>query len=167
MARSISTGLSGVLEELELARPELVTLGDIALYAQRAGVSMPPRVVASRLKERGWLLATPQRGVWEFAPAEAAGAYSSFDPLLPIKSFALANPAVEWALTFQAAAWALGLADRVSATVEVAFAERPRLKLPQGVLGVTYRSNLPLGAAKGARALAPEGIAVYHTIEIA
>lgn len=160
MARSIPMGLSGVLEELELERPELVTTADIARISEQAGVVMPARKVASRLKERGWLLATPQRGVWEFAPAEAAGAFSSSDPLLPIKAFALANPSVEHALTFQTAAWALGLADRVPARIEVAFTERPKVKIPEQVLAIAYASNLPTVDAKGSNVLAPEGIVV-------
>ena len=40
------------------------------------GVRTATRTVATRLRERGWLLPTGQRGVWEFAPAAVAGAYS-------------------------------------------------------------------------------------------
>lgn len=71
-----------MLEELELERPQLVTASQLAELRARADVRTPLRVVASRLRDRGWLLATPQRGVWEFAPAELAGPYSSKDPLL-------------------------------------------------------------------------------------
>lgn len=160
MTRSIPIGLSGILEEFELERPELVTTADIARISKQVGIGMPARKVASRLKERGWLLATPQRGVWEFAPAEAAGPYSNFDPLLSIKAFALANPSVEYALTFQTAAWALGLADRVPAKIEVAFAERPKVKIPEQISAVVYTSNLQTVEAKGSNALAAEGIVV-------
>lgn len=83
MARSIPKGFSGVLEELELERPQLVTTSQLASLCERSGIRTPAKVVASRLREKGWLLATPQRGVWEFAPAELAGPYSSADPLLP------------------------------------------------------------------------------------
>lgn len=104
MARSIPKGLSGVLEELELERPQLVTTAQLAELCRHSGVHTPTKVVASRLREKGWLLATPQRGVWEFAPAELAGPYSSADPLLPLKAHAVAHPGDKFALASQTAA---------------------------------------------------------------
>jgi hypothetical protein len=128
---------------------------------EQAGINVPGRVIASRLKERGWLLDTPQRGVWEFVPAEVAGAYSSADPLLPLKAFCLANPKVSCALTFQSAAWALGLADRVPSRMEVAFPESPKVKVPDVIDHSTYRTNLPLMRAKGVSVLPAEGVVVH------
>ena len=46
-----------------------------------------------RLARLGWLLPTPVRGTWEFAPAEHAGAIPDADPLLPLK--ALLPPVAE------------------------------------------------------------------------
>ena len=160
MARTIPKGLSGVLEELELERPQLVTAPQLAELCGRAGVRTPVKVVASRLRDRGWLLATPQRGVWEFAPAELAGAYTSADPLLPLKAYAAAHPGERFALASQTAAWALGLADRVPAVIEAAF-ERLPASVPKGVSASTYRPNITAVAAKGVAALAPESIVVH------
>jgi hypothetical protein len=36
--------------------------------AEEAGLRTPAKVVAARLRATGWLLATAQRGVYEFAP---------------------------------------------------------------------------------------------------
>lgn len=160
MARSIPKGLSGVLEELELERPQLVTTPQLASLCERSGVLTPAKVVASRLREKGWLLTTPQRGVWEFAPAELAGAYSSADPLLPLKAHAAAHPDERFALASQTAAWALGLADRVPAVIDAAFGRMPA-SVPDGVRASTYRPNVPTIVAKGVSTLAPESIVVH------
>lgn len=161
MARDIPSWLSGVLEQLELERPELVSIANIDSMGSRAGIDVPGRVIASRLKERGWLLDTPQRGVWEFVPAEAAGAYSSSDPLIPLKAFSLAHPSTEYALASQTAAWAHGLADRMPARLEVSFPIAPKVKVPPEIRQSVYRSNLPLVRTKNAFSLAPEAIVVH------
>ena len=160
MARSIPKGLSTVLEELELERPQLVTISQLTSLCDRAGIRTPAKVVASRLREKGWLLATPQRGVWEFAPAELAGAYSSADPLLPLKAHAAAHPDDRFALAVQTAAWALGLADRVPAVLDAAFEQIPST-VPDNVHASTYVPNVPTTTAKGVPVLAPESIVVH------
>ncbi len=161
MARDIPSWLSGILEQLELEHPKLVSVADIDDMVSRAEINVPGRVVASRLKKRGWLLDTPQRGVWEFVPAEMAGAYSSADPLIPLKAFSLAHPTIEYALTSQTAAWAHGLADRLPARIEVSFPIAPKVKVPSEIWQSVYQSNLPLARVKNVFALAPEAIAVH------
>ncbi|MEG2531329.1 MAG: type IV toxin-antitoxin system AbiEi family antitoxin [Raoultibacter sp.] len=161
MARDIPSWLSGVLEQLELERPELVSVANIDSVGSRVGIKVPGRVIASRLKERGWLLDTPQRGVWEFVPAEMAGPYSSADPLIPLKAFLLVNPTIEYALASQSAAWAHGLADRMPARLEVSFPAAPKVKVPSEIWRSIYCPNLPLARAKGVFVLAPESIAVH------
>lgn len=148
MARTISRGLSLVLEELELERPQLVTISQLAELCEKTNVRTPAKVVAWRLREKGWLLATSQRGVWEFAPAELAGPYSSADPLLSIKARVTTHPDERLALASQTAAWALGLADRVPAALDVTF-ERAPASIPGGVHASTYRPNIPIQKAKG------------------
>lgn len=162
MARTIPKGLSEVLEGLELERPQLVTISQLAELCERAGLRTPAKVIASRLRDKGWLIGTSQRGVWEFAPAELAGAYSSADPLLPLKALATARPGERFALASQTAAWALGLADRVPAVLDAAFEHAPA-SVPEGVHASTYRPNIPTVAAKGVAALAPESIVVHMT----
>lgn len=159
-ARSIPKGFSGVLEELELERPQLVTTSQLASLCERSGIRTPTKVVALRLREKGWLLTTPQRGVWEFAAAELAGPYTSADLLLPLKAHATAHPDDRFALSFQTVAWALGLADRAPAVIDAAF-ERMPASVPSGVNVSTYRPNIPTIAAKGVSALTPEIIVVH------
>lgn len=164
MARTITQGVSGILEELELERPQLVTMKDIERLVSDAGIATPSAIVASRLRAAGWLLPTEFRGVWEFAPAELAGAYSSGDPLLSAKAFELAHPDAQPIVSLQAAAWALGLADRVPAKIDVVFPIIPRVKIPEGLRASAYAPNIATAKVKGARVLAPESI-ICHMVQ--
>lgn len=160
MARSLSKGLAPVVERLELDRPQIVTLRDIEKICVEEGVGTEPRVVASRLKKAGWLLPAGKRGAWEFAPAELAGPYSSCDPLLPVKVLVATSCDVLPILRGQTAAWALGLADRVPATVEVVIRGNTSATLSDGVCACAYRTNLDPVHAKGVLSLAPEAIVI-------
>ncbi len=71
-ARSIPPGLAPLLELLELEQPRILTVAGLAEYARQAGVDWPTNVIAQRLRERGWLLPLPTRGVWEFVLAHSA-----------------------------------------------------------------------------------------------
>ncbi len=165
MTRYIPQWLSSVVEELELRRPELVTMNELEEILSETGPSVPGYVIADRLRKLGWLLETPQRGVWEFSPAENAGPYSSADPLRPLKAFALAHPQCKVALTMQTAAWALGLADRVPARIEVAFASRPNLKVPDEMSPSVFESSIDVAEAKGVPCLRPESIIVHMALK--
>ncbi|MEC4177070.1 type IV toxin-antitoxin system AbiEi family antitoxin [Adlercreutzia sp. R21] len=160
MSRTIPESLSPILEDLELDRPQLVSLAALRAMCEHHRIGTDPRVVASRLKQKGWLVATPQRGVWEFAPAELAGSYSSADPLLALKAFSIAHPECKNALRGQSAAWALGLADRAPSTISVAFEERPKVKMPPDLAPVTFAPQTPVRSAKGVSALGPASIVV-------
>jgi hypothetical protein len=81
------------------------------IRADRRRAGSTAHIVAARLRELGWLLPTGQRGVWEFAPAAVAGPYSRGGHTRLLRSV-LARAEVACGLTFQAAAWAHGLADR-------------------------------------------------------
>src|SRR5258706_15209611 len=80
MTRTIPASLAPVLEQLELEPADLVTMSHLDELVRSAGVGTETRTVAARLRERGWLLATGQRGVWEFAPGAVAGAHSRGGP---------------------------------------------------------------------------------------
>ena len=84
MTRSIPPSLAPVLEHLELERPKLVSVAEIATIAEQFGILTPGKIVAHRLAERGWLLPTEVRGVWEFAPADQAGPISGGDGMLTL-----------------------------------------------------------------------------------
>lgn len=164
MTRTISPSMAGVLEQLELDQPALVTSADLTQLLDAHGVRTPARIVAARLREEGWLLPTGRRGVWEFAPAAAAGAYSRNDPVTPLRAFLLQRPSARCGLTFQAAAWALGLADRVPVRLEVAAADAVLARqLPSMVTATVFAPHLEYVQHRGVPVLAPESVLVQMT----
>lgn len=112
MTRSIPPSLAPLLALLELERPSVVTTGQLRAFVAEAGVATPAHVVIHRLAERGWLLATGQRGVWEFSPAENAGPFSRQDPWLTLRAAREADPDVEAVVALGSALWLLDLSDR-------------------------------------------------------
>lgn len=160
MARYIPKWLGPIVEELELERPTLVSVTELTSIIETTGVQASTYIVADRLRKLGWLLKTPQRGVWEFSPGENAGAYSTVDALIPLQAFLRAHPHIKAALTMQTAAWALNLADRVPTHIEVAFSKRSVLRVPPEISVTIFESNLDLIEAKGAPCLRPESIVV-------
>lgn len=91
MARSIPSSLAALVEHLELERKSTVTLEEISRIAEGQGLRTPGRIIAHRLARLGWLLPTPVRGTWEFAPAERPGAIPNADPLLPFRALLSAS----------------------------------------------------------------------------
>ena len=162
MTRTIPPSLSGILEELELEQPALVTSEQIARLVEQQGLRTPARIVAARLRERGWLLPTGRRGVWEFAPAALAGALSRSDPLTPVRAFLLQRPDARCALTFQSAAWTHGIADRAPARVELAAATAGLARqLPAGLAVSVFEPRLDPDALRDVPVLATESILVH------
>ncbi|GAB3633030.1 hypothetical protein GCM10027421_23830 [Microbacterium shaanxiense] len=162
MTRTIPRSLAAVLEDLELEQSSLVTIGDLARLVERHHIRTPTKIVASRLRERGWLLPTARRGVWEFAPAALAGRYSSNDPTTPLLAFLAARPDARCALTFQAAAWAHGVADRVPTRLEVAASTSALAReLPPQLLAATFDPNLNYEVLRGVPVLAAESVVVH------
>ena len=164
MTRTISTGMAGILEQLELEQPTLVTTADLDRMLGDEGIKTPSRIVAARLREKGWFIPTDQRGVWEFVPAAVAGALSSNDPLLPLKSFLLKSPDTYCGLTFQAAAWAYEFADRIPLRLEVAVeSQGAKRRMPDSVAPFVFASVLPYEEIRGVPVLAIESVLVHLT----
>lgn len=164
MTRTIPPSMGGILEELELEQPTLVTSDHLARLVAQYGVQTPTRMVAARLRERGWLLPTGRRGVWEFAPAAVAGAYSRNDPVQPLRAFLTERPEARCALTFQAAAWAYGFADRAPAHLEVAAASGVLVRqLPAALAGVVFDPRLEYRTLRAVPVLAEESVIVHMT----
>ena len=162
MTRTISTSMSGILERLELERPTIVTSEDLSLMLQEEGIQTPARIVAARLRQKGWLLPTPRRGAWEFIPASSAGAFSSNDPLLPVKSFMAKHATASFGLTFQTAAWMHGIADRIPAHLEIAVKDGQTIRLlHNGMAASAFSPRLPYVVLKGVPILAPESLIVH------
>ena len=161
LTRTISPSMANVLQALELERPTLVTATNLAMILEEENVRTPARVVASRLKKAGWLIPTEQRGVWEFAPAELAGAYSSGDPLIGLRSYLAKHPHAPCALTFQAAAWAHGFSDRVPARPEVAASATVSRALPTSLHVSVFLPILEYEGVKNVPVLAKESILAH------
>jgi predicted transcriptional regulator of viral defense system len=161
MTRTIPASLAPVLEQLELEQADLVTMSRLDELVRSVGVRTETRTVASRLRERGWLLPTGQRGVWEFVPAAVAGAHSRGGPTRLLRA-ALARADIPCGLTFQAAAWALGLADRAPVRVEVAAADdRAASRLPTGLDVSVFDPRLTYTDAKGVPVLRPASVLTH------
>lgn len=161
MTRTITGSMAGILEELELEGTIYVTYQMLESLIKKNNIKTSTSMVASRLREKGWLLNTDQKGVWEYAPAAVAGAYSNNDPLASIKTFSIANPEVVCYVTLQTAAWVMGLADRVPSIVEAVVEEQPKLKINSGMKLYTYKTNLETKVVKGVKCLSPEGVIVH------
>ena len=110
--RTIPKSCAGLLEKLELEQPRVLTAGQLAAWAEEAGVGWPTRVIAQRLRERGWLLDHTTKGVWEFAPASRAGAVGSGDPFIELRATLARNPSAPYLVAAESAAYLLGLASR-------------------------------------------------------
>lgn len=119
-ARSIPPSLAPIVQALELERPRLVTALQLAELAKLAGLRTPTRVIAHRLVGHGWLLPTAGRSVWEFAPAERAGAYTDGDPANAVRTMLAAAPSYAVAVALGSALYLRGLADRGPDQLEVA-----------------------------------------------
>src|SRR5665648_315341 len=118
--RNITPTLANVLELLELEQPQLVSSEDLARYAREADVGWSTQLLVRRLRERGWLLDTGVRGVWEFVPAARAGAYGSGDRFSQIRAALHRDPGLPLAIASESAAFLLGYSSRVPAKEVVA-----------------------------------------------
>ena len=164
MTRAISSSMAGILEQLELNQPTLVTSADLTRLLEAQGVRTPARIVAARLREEGWLLPTGRRGVWEFAPAAAAGPYSRNDPVTPLRAFLSQRPSARCGLTFHAAAWAHGIADRAPAKLEVAAADAQLARqLPDRLAASVFAPHLGYAQHRGVPVLPLESVLVHMT----
>ena len=165
MTRTVSPAEASVLERLELDRPELVTTSDLRRLLDQAGVGTAPALFAARLRAKGWLLPTERRGVGEFAPAAVAGPFSARDPLRALKAFLAGNPEAACALTFQAAAWAHGLADRIPVRPEVAAANAGlNRRLPGPLDGSVFLPALATESLRGVPVLTVESVIAHMCV---
>ncbi len=164
--RTLPRGLAAIVAELEMDQRVLVTTADLEAIRLRAGVATPTKMLALRLRERGWLLPTAQRGVYEFAPGAHAGALSSGQVTLPLQAVLHGRPELRACLTLQSAAWAMGLADRAPARMEVAApdmatTERLNRLLREDARILTFKPRLPRSQLRGVPTMAPDSVLVH------
>lgn len=142
--RTIPRGLAPLVEKLELEQPRVLTTSRLAAWAEEAGVAWPTRLIAQRLRERGWLLDLATKGVWEFAPASRAGAFGSGDPLIELRATLARDPSAPYVVAAESAAFLLGLASRRPEPEAVGAPEGVRLpKALSGFRIVRWRPTTP------------------------
>lgn len=162
-ARTLSPTLAAVVEELEFEQPAVVTPPMLQGIAERRGLGTDPYVIAARLRQAGWLLSTGRRGAWEFAPGAHAGPIGRGDPTLPLQALLAVNPRVHPALALGTAAWALGHADRVPSTLDIAVPVGTRVATSTRNIAVFtwFTSNVGYRTAKGVPCHKPEAVLVH------
>ncbi|HZJ08799.1 MAG TPA: type IV toxin-antitoxin system AbiEi family antitoxin [Trueperaceae bacterium] len=120
----------------ELDEAFLVDIEDLERLRQEANVKTTAKVIAKRLRDRGWLLPTQHVGVWEFAPGAHAGPIGRGHPFIEVKATLKADPKLNLAVCLSSALWAHGLIDKAP--------ERPEVAMPKG-------TSIPAGLKKSAR----------------
>jgi len=143
-ARRVSGSIAGVVEELELRRPTLVTAEMLAEVLAAAASPLSVAGAAERLVRSGWLLPLRTRGTWEFVPAARAGRYGSDDDWIELRAVLARRPDAPVAVAFESAVWVYGFADhRPSHAVYV---HRPGWRPPRScdeLRAVTFDWSLP------------------------
>jgi len=144
MSRAIPSHLADILEDLELNRPELVTTDEIRELIEKFDVQVPANRVIQRLSEKGWLLKTDVRGVWEFSPADRAGSFSKDSPFLPLKALRKKDPDKDMRVALDSAMWCHDLFDRLPSEIEVTLSpgEHPPASLKRNYRVFRFKSHL-------------------------
>ena len=162
MTRSLPAGLAPIVSDLELEQPVIVTLDQIADLAESNSIATLPRIVAKRLRDTGWLLATEIAGVYEFAPGAHAGPIGHGDPFITVRAAVARYTNLEPVVVGVAAMWAQGFVDRLGA-VDIAVA--PGIPIPAAVgraLGVTrFRPALSPERSRGVSVVSPTSVLVH------
>lgn len=147
--RSLPESVAGVVQELELRQPAVVTrtlLRDIALAL---GVEVPEKSLADRLVRLGWLLPLRKRGTWEFAPAVRAGRYPSGDPWIELRAVLEHEPDAPVAVAFDSAIWELGHSKHQPTRPVLAHRREWRSPKALDMRLVTFEWRLPTRAIRG------------------
>lgn len=156
-ARTLPRALAIIAAELELNEASYVTLDQITDIAHRHGIASEPRNLAWRLRKSGWLLDTPSRGVWEFAPAVNAGPYGRGDTFALLRGLLERRSMAGARVCLVSSLWLRGLSERPPSRHEICIG--PGVKPPTG-LKAEYRvlhfdSRLPPARLRGLPVEAP------------
>ena len=139
MARPISRHLAPLVEQLELERPQIVTLQQLDAMMRALSLAGTPRRAAFRLRQHGWLLTTGVNGVFEFAPAERAGPISDGDPLLGVRAVLTDSPDMPVAAALGTALALLNITDRAPDVPELAMSKQQKY-VPRPLRGRQFRT---------------------------
>jgi len=147
--RSLPESLAGIVQELELRQPSVVTrslLGDIAATQ---GSRVPENVLVERLVRLGWLLPLRKRDAWEFAPGARAGRYSSDDVWIELRALLEHEPDAPVAIAFDSAVWELG--HSTHQPTQAVLAHRRGWRAPEALDArlITFEWQLPSRVVRG------------------
>jgi predicted transcriptional regulator of viral defense system len=134
--RTLPRTLATIAAELELDEASYVTIDRIADIAHRHGIASEPRNLAYRLRKSGWLLDTPSRGVWEFAPAVNAGPYGRGDTFALLRGLLDRRSMAGARVCLVSSLWLRGLSERPPSRHEICLP--PGTRAPVG-LKAEYR----------------------------
>lgn len=144
--RTISRGIAPLVEYFECIQPApYFSLAHLATVAESYNVRTEPRVLASRLVERGWFKPTGIRGVYEFLPASTLGVSPGlhYGPILAAREL---DRGFVGCAAGHSAAYLLGFADRCPSRLHVAVPHGGRV--PAGLRRVArvhrYTPRLPV-----------------------
>ena len=134
--RSLPQRLAGIVEQLELDHPRVITMPELARIAVETGACEraqdAPKLVYW-LQGLGWLGSVRTKGVWEFYPGARAGAYGSGDRFIEFRAQQAVDPGWPGVLAMESAASLLGLAQHIPDREVVAL---PRTSaLPKAMTG--------------------------------
>jgi len=149
-ARKVPASIAGVLQELELEQPIIVTGELLTAAIAAAGSHLEPAQAAERLVRDGWLLPLRTRDAWEFVPASRAASISSGDPWLELRALLQHRPEAPVAVAFASAIWEHGFSMHPPSRETLA--HRPGWRTPDSlddVTAVTYDWRLPTAGGNG------------------
>ncbi|MBB5871252.1 hypothetical protein F4553_004631 [Allocatelliglobosispora scoriae] len=106
------SSLAPLLRDLEIDRPEIVTIEDLDRRRRQLGISLQPGEIARRLRRLGWLLPLRVRGAWEFAPADRGAAIAVGDPFIEVRALAAVRSETFVGIGFESAAFLRGFAAK-------------------------------------------------------
>jgi hypothetical protein len=106
--RRATSSLAGLLQELELRQPKVVTGKLLTELITESGSHLTSEAAAERLVREGWLFPLRTQHAWEFIPASRAGRYPSGDPWIELRALLARKPDAPVAVAFGSAVWELG-----------------------------------------------------------
>lgn len=142
--RRASASMAGVLQELELRQPKVVTGALLSEVIAAAGSGLTKAAAAERLVREGWLSPLRTRDAWEFVPASRAGRFPSGDTWIELRAVLAGKPDAPVALAFASAVWELGYSSHQPN--RPTFAHRPAWRPPRSLSAarsVSFDWHLP------------------------
>lgn len=159
--RRAPSSLAGLLQELELRQPKIVTGKLLTEVIAESGSHLTNEAAVDRLVREGWLSPLRTQDAWEFIPAARAGNYPSGDPWIELRALLARKPHVPVAVAFASAVWELGFSSHQP--TRPTFAHRPDWRPPRALgdsRSVSYAWRLPVRQKDGLPVWQPATVVV-------